>query len=40
MEEIYQVRLEDSVIARNGAVKLAKPLQSSYPLSNSSARWV
>ena len=28
MEEIYQVRLEDRVIARNGAVKLAKPLQS------------
>jgi class 3 adenylate cyclase/tetratricopeptide (TPR) repeat protein len=28
MEEMYQSMLEDGVIARNGAVKLAKPLQS------------
>jgi class 3 adenylate cyclase/tetratricopeptide (TPR) repeat protein len=28
MEEMYQAMLEDGVIARNGAVKLVKPLQS------------
>ncbi|MBV8137799.1 MAG: AAA family ATPase [Deltaproteobacteria bacterium] len=28
MEEMYQAMLEDGVIARNGAVKLMKPLQS------------
>ncbi len=28
MEEIYQAMLEDGVIARNGAVKLVRPLQS------------
>jgi class 3 adenylate cyclase/ribosomal protein L40E len=33
MEEMYQAMLEDGVIARNGAVKLVKPLQSAtFPL--------